>query len=311
MSSNSPCARVVTLMATGGLPLLLACAPLAAQAPPPDAAGPAPAPAACEPPTASSDSVDVLVHASLRLWSPPRANAVPRQSRPGERGALRLALQTILHGFEAPVPLGLDLDTRFPFTEHRGPGERAPVRGFAIPSLESGLRFTLHADGRVTGAEWRHRSATPALDSALRMHLEREGSSGRLQFLLSGLAEDSVQLVLATDVRPGSSAVVQPLLLARVPRYRATFTRALPGPRPHYPANLLAAGVDGEVRVRYVVDDQGHVEPGSVALASATSNEFAHAVLSTVPGMRHSPMTVAGCATRSWVEAPFVFKVSQ
>lgn len=305
MVSKHPYARVVTpLMAAS----VLLASPAGAQAGV-SAVLPAPVtPEGCALP-APVDSVDVVVHASLARWREQRPNVRPRAARGAERDALGLVLQTILQEFRAPAPLGFDLGTRYPFAEHRPSTESRAGSRTAIPSLESELLFTLHGDGRVTDLARSRGSAVPALDSALRAHVERLAADGALQFLLLGLARDSVRLALETSPGRDSIAIWQAFLLARVPRFPMVPVEQLPGAFPRYPKRLQMAGIEGEARLRFAVDAQGQVETASAEVVSATAREFVQEIARVLPDLRYRPMTVGGCPVRRFVEAPFVFRI--
>ncbi len=58
---------------------------------------------------------------------------------------------------------------------------------------------------------------------------------------------------------------------------------------PKYPADLRAAGVEGEVLAQFVVDARGIPDPTTYRLLKATNGTFATAVRAALPQMRYAP----------------------
>ena len=80
--------------------------------------------------------------------------------------------------------------------------------------------------------------------------------------------------------------------------------------RPAYPEMLRAAGVEGRVVVRFVVDTAGRVEPGSITTVEATHLLFERSVRDVLARMRFAPAEVGGRHVRQLVEMPFQFSLS-
>ncbi|MFN8570566.1 MAG: TonB family protein [Gemmatimonadaceae bacterium] len=76
-----------------------------------------------------------------------------------------------------------------------------------------------------------------------------------------------------------------------------------------YPAILAAAGIEGHVVVRYVVDTLGHVETGSIATVSSTHALFERSVREALPRFRFSSAEVGGRKVRQLVEQSFGFEL--
>lgn len=76
---------------------------------------------------------------------------------------------------------------------------------------------------------------------------------------------------------------------------------------PAYPAALRHLGVEGAVRVRFVVDTLGRVELSSVDVRASDDAGFSAAVRAVLPRLRFAPARVGGRPVRQLVEMPFVF----
>ena len=80
---------------------------------------------------------------------------------------------------------------------------------------------------------------------------------------------------------------------------------------PRYPEVLRAAGIEGRVIARFIVSEEGRVEPGSIRFARSDNQLFEDAVRSALGRMRFIPAQTAGKKVRQLVEMPFVFTLSR
>lgn len=78
---------------------------------------------------------------------------------------------------------------------------------------------------------------------------------------------------------------------------------------PAYPAVLRRSGVEGAVRIRFVVDTLGRVELPSVEVRASAHDAFTEAVRAVLPSLRFAPARVAERPVRQLVEMPFVFSL--
>jgi len=82
-------------------------------------------------------------------------------------------------------------------------------------------------------------------------------------------------------------------------------------PLPRFPQLLKDAGVEGMVRVSFVVDTLGRVELETVRMVESSHPAFAVAVQVTLPRMRFAPARVAGRGVRQLVEFPVQFQLNR
>ena len=80
---------------------------------------------------------------------------------------------------------------------------------------------------------------------------------------------------------------------------------------PRYPEVLRVAGIEGRVIARFIVDQDGRVEEGSIELASSDNQLFEAAVRFALGRMHFIPAETAGKKVRQLVEMPFVFTLSR
>jgi TonB family protein len=78
---------------------------------------------------------------------------------------------------------------------------------------------------------------------------------------------------------------------------------------PAYPADMEARGVEGLVKVRFVVDSTGLIDVGTIKVLETTNESFARAVRAAMPGMRFRPAMIGGKFVRQLSEQEFAFKV--
>lgn len=85
---------------------------------------------------------------------------------------------------------------------------------------------------------------------------------------------------------------------------------ARPGnPSPAYPNVLRSSGLAGTVVVRFVVDTNGVLEPGSMEILHATHSAFADAVRAWLPRTRYFAAEAAGRRVRQLVEQRVEFQL--
>jgi protein TonB len=80
---------------------------------------------------------------------------------------------------------------------------------------------------------------------------------------------------------------------------------------PKYPETLRAAGVEGRVVARFVVNEEGRVEEETVKFPRSDSRLFEEAARLALVRMRFTPAEIGGKRVRQLVEMPFVFSLSR
>jgi TonB family protein len=78
---------------------------------------------------------------------------------------------------------------------------------------------------------------------------------------------------------------------------------------PAYPLDMEARGIEGLVRVRFVVDSTGLIDVSTIKVLATTNESFARAVRAAMPEMRFKPASIGGRAVRQLSEQEFAFKV--
>lgn len=82
-------------------------------------------------------------------------------------------------------------------------------------------------------------------------------------------------------------------------------------PRPVYPSTLEQAGIEGTVKVQYVVDTNGRADPASLKIIESTNELFTQAVRNVLPRLRFFPAEIGGRKVRQLVQQPFNFTTSR
>jgi TonB family protein len=78
---------------------------------------------------------------------------------------------------------------------------------------------------------------------------------------------------------------------------------------PAYPSDMEARGIEGVVRVRFVVDSTGLIDLSTIKVLEATNESFARAVRVALPDMRFRPAMMGPLTVRQLSEQDFSFKV--
>lgn len=76
---------------------------------------------------------------------------------------------------------------------------------------------------------------------------------------------------------------------------------------PVYPAELKAAGKEGQVLAMFVVNEQGAAEALSIKILKADDPQFEAAVKAAIPTMKFIPASIGGKIVKQLVQQPFQF----
>jgi TonB family protein len=80
---------------------------------------------------------------------------------------------------------------------------------------------------------------------------------------------------------------------------------------PTYPDSLLAAKIEGEARVRFVVDSTGRADTQSFAVLEANEVAFGQAVRLALPRMKFRPASIGPKRVSQTVEQTFLFRITR
>lgn len=80
---------------------------------------------------------------------------------------------------------------------------------------------------------------------------------------------------------------------------------------PVYPDSLLARQIEGEARVRFVIDAEGRAIPESFGVIESSHAGFSRAVRLALPRMKFKPASMGSRPVAQRVEQTFVFKITQ
>lgn len=75
----------------------------------------------------------------------------------------------------------------------------------------------------------------------------------------------------------------------------------------HYPALLQTAGITGQTVLRFVIDAQGRVEPGSIEVVEASNAGFAEPSLKVAEKFQFAPARVRGRPVRVTIAMPITW----
>lgn len=76
-----------------------------------------------------------------------------------------------------------------------------------------------------------------------------------------------------------------------------------------YPKRYAKAGVAGQVQLRFMIDEEGHVPPASIVVVVATNDEFAEAASKAAERFRFRPIRFRGQSVRVWAAMPVIFQM--
>lgn len=78
---------------------------------------------------------------------------------------------------------------------------------------------------------------------------------------------------------------------------------------PEYPDLLKQAGVEGRVRVSFVIDIDGRADVRTLTVLEASRPEFAESIRKALPTMRFLPAELRGRKVKQLVVLPFTFEI--
>ena len=80
---------------------------------------------------------------------------------------------------------------------------------------------------------------------------------------------------------------------------------------PTYPDSLLALQIEGQARVRFIIDSTGRAAEGTFAVIETTELAFAESVRTALPRMKFRPASIGPTRVPQHVEQTFMFKLSR
>lgn len=116
---------------------------------------------------------------------------------------------------------------------------------------------------------------------------------------------------LEAPVEPPSEVETKPQEAMSELEVDSTAMRSPDSEGPVYPPEMLAKRIEGVAVVRFVVSDQGSVDPSTVRIMMATDSAFADAARTALPRMRFRPAWFSGKPVSQLVEQAFTFKLAK
>ena len=126
----------------------------------------------------------------------------------------------------------------------------------------------------------------------------------------TGAQTESVSEMVAS-LEPPESIASEPFEAFSELEVDITAARDPESEGPSYPDSLLARHVEGEARVRFVIDSTGHAITESFAVLETNHSGFADAVRLALPRMKYRPASMGVKPVAQRVEQTFVFKITR
>jgi TonB family protein len=163
-------------------------------------------------------------------------------------------------------------------------------------------QFTLHRDGHISGTRLVTPSTMANFDSALTSAITSAATTKAIAAIPASVTADS--LVLSLYVGRHADGGDKPYLEKR------TTCPAWPladNPQPLYPPDMQSQDVRGFVRLQFMVDEDGKLDPNTVQVLQSSGDPFTEAVRAVLPTLRYKPATVQGTKIRQLTEQTFTF----
>ena len=258
-------------------------------------------------PACQFDTATVRDTASFTLYVTPPGNAAGGADLRQSYGPF---VSAVASAFEVPARVTL---ATWPGTFYREPSDQ-PTGGkdlaCGIGPLTGTVRLELKK-GHVKKVAWEvlpdSREVTQALQSAVR----RADSLGQFAGLSSppGSPKGTVRLGLTMTAAtlPDQG---WPLFRVRMPYIRIqTPADVLHQPTPVYPPAARKRGMEGDVTLQYVIDENGRVQAASIRVLEANYEDFVDAAVATIVASEYTPARVGVCPVKSLVQQQIRFRV--
>ena len=181
------------------------------------------------------------------------------------------------------------------------PGDTAQLLVTYRPGQPAPTIALAHADSPTSFAQSVQSAALAAVDRA-------RGIPGARHTLPLVIAMRDTQPI-AIEVAFGREAE-RPSGVARFSVHEAKVL-PLPGnPTPPYPTNARAAGIEGDVRVAFIVRPDGTADLGSVHVVESSRPDFATSAVHSLARARYAPGEIDCQLVPTVVEQPFHFRMN-
>lgn len=115
---------------------------------------------------------------------------------------------------------------------------------------------------------------------------------------------------VATATEPPPSVESEPASVFTELEVDITAQRDPDSEGPAYPEDLLARKVEGEARVRFVIDSMGRADEATFAVLEANDPGFAEAVRQALPRMKYRPASIGPKRVPQQVQQTFMFRIT-
>lgn len=195
----------------------------------------------------------------------------------------------------------------------RGPGEwsseAVKMRSEGLLSVAQ-LVLQLDRGGHVHGAAMDPGTDSPEVDRAVLGAVAAADSAGAFPPAAAG-SRDSVRRVrlwLLTAAAPPSTWATTLFPLAGHVPAEATPVKVVSMMAPSYPMSARIAGREGDVNVRFAIDQTGKVPEASIEILSTDDPAFVEPAKATIRSARFEPATQGGCPTTTYIRQRVRFR---
>ena len=220
-----------------------------------------------------------------------------------------VVVEAITQHLVIPNPLALSVyGTR---VRIRGPTESTEL-GPLFPSFSSEFLVVFRRNGSVKKLSITQRSLAPTVDAAIGFAITAADSAHSFPPIAEATDESELTVFIDFDLADFPGGRSYPLFNATVPFYPASRRVSQAGSaRPKYPEELRKQNIEGDVGLRFVVDESGKVAQGAYRFTQISEAEFGKAVLAVLPRLRFEPARIGSCPVKALVEQSFQFKLRQ
>lgn len=180
------------------------------------------------------------------------------------------------------------------------------------PSFSSEFLVTFRADGSLKKLSITQKSLSPAIDNAIASAIRAAEAARAFPPIAQATNEKELSVFIDLDFADCEACVRSWLIFgATVPLYLASrnVSQILPLLSPKYPEDLRRRRTEGNVSVRFVVDESGRVADGAYRFINISEVDFGKEVLHILPRLRYEPARIGNCKVKQLVQQTFNFRL--
>jgi hypothetical protein len=223
--------------------------------------------------------------------------------RPGDRAFRDTQLQEIAQRFSPPAVVSV------PALQRTGLYVTSEGHVTSHQELAGEVRFSLMRDASIEDVRLLESTDSPELDAALLQAVARAAADHALAPLPSGMSGKPLEFAVRASTVKDSTIASLPVMRVALPYLRVDEpVQVISIPTPEWPRAARNLKVEDVLDLQYVVDEFGHMLPGSLRVLRGGYREFGEAAAGALEKAEFTPAKVRGCPVAQLVQQRIRFQ---